>query len=130
MAIKIRKAIAAFALAAGLMAGSVCSAANWYWLASNDSYSTYIDLDSVQRLQVKPDKGEMFYYASVWEKFEYPSGRFNLEHMKISKNRMMTIDLHYEYNCYGTEIGSVTYPEKWERVVPGTVADTIWHMIY
>lgn len=110
-----------FACMAGV---ETAGAANWYWVESSDSYSLYIDTDTVKR-----NNG----YIKVWSKYTYTDGHFDMvQYLFNTPYQRSAIVNAATYDKDGNQT-SVFTPSlesyKWDPIIPGSAIGDIYALL-
>lgn len=99
-------------------------AASWYWAgADHSSGQWYIDNDSVYKDSTKG-------LAFIWIKQVHPDGTWNQDHIGIGRNGAMMIFRSVKYNTAGEVVYDVELGREVLSVIPGTVSESIYHLVW
>lgn len=97
-------------------------AASWYWISQSHGINSWIDNDSVIKNQ---------YSAEVWTKLVYPDRHAQVCKVLLTRNPpAIYVKETVRYDSYGNYQYRRTYPQKWEDIIPGTIGERLYKLIW
>lgn len=99
-------------------------AASWYWVGEDKSAGQwYIDNASVHK---NSEKG----VALIWVKVVNPDGTWNQDQIGVGRTRIMVLFRSLKYDAYGEVIYDFPGDRRPLSVIPGTVSESIYDLVW
>lgn len=101
---------------------STVGAVSWYYVGGGQQASVFIDNDNVSK---------NYSTATVWLKFTHPDGTSSIEQTTFNR-RSKTAQTNYivDYDSDGNILGSGDPYEGYEPIIPGTLYDSVYKVIW